>query len=763
VRRALFEQANWATAYRDFVSLHKQYLMERKGLKVSSTKKKTFVKRLGKPERKPLTEEERAAEEEVARAEDYKIYLQHIADEKEQTKLDMLIIVDATMSMKPYIGAIKDAISNQLVTEINRRFPHSTGNIRYGVLAYRDVSDPGRGRQQFEKLPFTPDVGAVQEFLEKIEAVGGDDFTEDVVGAMREAQSFNWESPNRGIFHVCDAPGHGAAFHDLGPGNDNFLTAPPPGREDPEVEARAVLRALASPLEGPSGATGLGVQRYMLSHLNKGDCAKMTRRFQQILEEECLDKTVEGSTWMLETEVKRDPGAKPDDPPSKIRLDDLVGRLTGAVSGTISSGMSRVSQTRSISKIPKVKEYEPDLEAVAEEPDPEPSAPPDGPEVESPPHEDKVYVWAQVDGKEEAKRRGQDLKRYTQIFKKMRGKARSLMVDVSSAPDYMGKFEDLLADIDDSTTNRHDVNGPRKERDGVEMLIRREVPPGWEGSFKVGFLAQFVDRKVGVVPVVHPDGRVKYHEMRDRPIVVLKEYKTAGKGENSAQRYKKECKALGAARCLADEFNKAVEKVQGKLPPDAVVKKLRYLDTKMVHYLDKPVGDKGRGKGKGKGGGVEEDCSIFRLMEPLILGTFTKWSSNAGYVNAEDWQEMAHAFSHWSFHASNERLLIADIQGVQTDAGELQLTDPQIHCRFPANLFVDEVTKFGLTGMRKFFSSHTCGPVCKALGLEDGLDVGDRLEVELAACREADKSEDEAEAKPFEGMGSREMARCMSE
>jgi len=236
--------------------------------------------------------------------------------------------------------------------------------------------------------------------------------------------------------------------------------------------------------------------------------------------------------------------------------------------------------------------------------------------------------------------------------------------------------------------------------------------------------------------VVHTDGRVKHHHTnKEKPIVVLKEYKTMGRGENSAQRYRKEIQALGVARCVAKEFNQAVEAVKDKLPADMKVGKIKFLDTKMVSYTDKPVGDGKKGKDK-------EHCQIFRLMEPLILGTFTKWNSNAGYTNAEDPQELPQAFSHWSFHASEGRILIADIQGVQTDNRNFQLTDPQIHCAKPTNLFVEDVTDLSLTGMRLFFKTHKCGELCKALGLREDKVDGDDLEKKLAMlCESGDEDE----------------------
>lgn len=92
------------------------------------------------------------------------------------------------------IRSIKDALSNKMVHEIVLRYPSSRGNVRYGVLAYRDVQD----EKQFERLDFTTNTEAVVNFLSDLRAKGGKDYAEDVLGAMLDAsKSFNWQMPNR--------------------------------------------------------------------------------------------------------------------------------------------------------------------------------------------------------------------------------------------------------------------------------------------------------------------------------------------------------------------------------------------------------------------------------------------------------------------------------------------------------------------------------------------------------------------------------------
>merc|ERR1712232_1054125 len=71
------------------------------------------------------------------------------------------------------------------------------------------------------------------------------------------------------------------------------------------------------------------------------------------------------------------------------------------------------------------------------------------------------------------------------------------------------------------------------------------------------------------------------------------------------------------------------------------------------------------------------------------------------------------ALLHFTFDASNGKLLLADLQGVARDA-EVWLTDPQVlscACTFgPGDL--------GIKGMRACLMAHRCGPTCLALGLK---------------------------------------------
>ena len=340
-------------------------------------------------------------------------------------------------------------------------------------------------------------------------------------------------APTQAIFHVLDAPSHGQEMHDLGERNDDYLRSPPEGRDRPEVEARRAMQKLHS----------LGLQRYMLCHLEKGHCAKMAAKFQEILREDGIDKTEEESNWLAETEVKYEgqaagcawPGwhvccmavisevvvAPAAGAPSKLRLADLVGKLIGETVGTISASLSRASLAR---KLPhtrvRAKVHEPDVEmapvAEGEEGDGSTSDTASVEEVQK-----MLEEWS-LEGKTE-KAWEATLAKYKKAFKVMRKNQAATQVEITMPPDYQGDLKRLLEDVDDHFI----APGTKPSQPCRNYLIRNHPPPGFEGTHKVAFLAQEqikdnnrrVERKAA-------DGTVVvYSSSMEYPIVVLKEFK----------------------------------------------------------------------------------------------------------------------------------------------------------------------------------------------------------------------------------------------
>ncbi|KAF1328390.1 Myosin heavy chain, partial [Globisporangium splendens] len=95
-------------------------------------------------------------------------------------------------------------------------------------------------------------------------------------------------------------------------------------------------------------------------------------------------------------------------------------------------------------------------------------------------------------------------------------------------------------------------------------------------------------------------------------------------------------------------------------------------------------------------------------VEPYIPGEYRKHNNNFGSVS-DDERNTPQSFSHFTYEASNHKLLAVDIQGV----GDLY-TDPQIHTRNGNDFGKGNL---GVLGFQKFLSSHRCNSICRYLKL----------------------------------------------
>ena len=140
----------------------------------------------------------------------------------DNSSLDVAFLVDCTGSMSKYIEQTKENIEF-IVNSIKEDFENK---VKISFVGYRDHED-GDGR--IECLGFTEDVHEFKQFVEGIEATGGDDCPEDVLGGLEAVKNLTWTCKNRILIHVADAPQHGPRFHDLGEEADNYFTEEPRG------------------------------------------------------------------------------------------------------------------------------------------------------------------------------------------------------------------------------------------------------------------------------------------------------------------------------------------------------------------------------------------------------------------------------------------------------------------------------------------------------------------------------------------------------
>lgn len=106
--------------------------------------------------------------------------------------------------------------------------------------------------------------------------------------------------------------------------------------------------------------------------------------------------------------------------------------------------------------------------------------------------------------------------------------------------------------------------------------------------------------------------------------------------------------------------------------------------------------------------------------EEYIEGEFKKWISNAGILDEDIYSCTLDAFSHWTYQATDEYLIVTDLQGMErkSSSGKMEyvLTDPAITCPDNPERFTG--TNLAIKGVKKFFENHQCNHICKILKLK---------------------------------------------
>jgi hypothetical protein len=162
---------------------------------------------------------------------------------KEGRSLDLVICLDTTQSMEPYIEEVKKNLS-PLVRERAAGFK----SFRIGVVLYRDYWPD---EYITKKMPFTSDIAAFDKYVRGVTVFGGMEIPEAVYEAVYAAAGeFDWKADARQVIVVGDAPPH---------------IAPKAGIGFAQAAAAAELRridveALIEPVEFPSGASAAALK-----------------------------------------------------------------------------------------------------------------------------------------------------------------------------------------------------------------------------------------------------------------------------------------------------------------------------------------------------------------------------------------------------------------------------------------------------------------------------------------------------------------------
>jgi len=133
-----------------------------------------------------------------------------------------------------------------------------------------------------------------------------------------------------------------------------------------------------------------------------------------------------------------------------------------------------------------------------------------------------------------------------------------------------------------------------------------------------------------------------------------------------------------------------------------VVKKVAFLDCWVIEFIDQPVLEH-----------YEPNGPQLLAVEPLLEGEYRKYNNNMDWIESTLARNTPQAFSHFTYEASGEEILICDVQGVNDI-----YTDPQFHTRLGLDDMRFGSGNLGKIGIDGFFNKHVCNSICQYLKLK---------------------------------------------
>lgn len=173
-----------------------------------------------------------------------------------ESGLDVVVVLDATESMAPTIGAAKRRLGDVVgvVAGIIGAARGDDPDLRFGAVAFKDYGDE-YGLAAVRALPLTEDRAAMQAFLDDVIASGGGDLPEPLDKALAAAtdERMGWLRRRRSVIVlVGDAPCHPGGRADLLRSVSRFVDRHDavvsvidvsPGRGTPQRDLADVARA----------------------------------------------------------------------------------------------------------------------------------------------------------------------------------------------------------------------------------------------------------------------------------------------------------------------------------------------------------------------------------------------------------------------------------------------------------------------------------------------------------------------------------------
>ncbi|CAD8046567.1 unnamed protein product [Paramecium primaurelia] len=127
--------------------------------------------------------------------------------------IDVLFIIDNTGSMQRWLKSAKENIC-QIIHEFQTQLDKKKHIVRTAIVAYRDYDD----EDNLLYREFTTEPKVTLEFLKKLQAKGGGDDPENVIGALVKGIRLNISKDEDSVlctFLICDSPSHGPYHENL--------------------------------------------------------------------------------------------------------------------------------------------------------------------------------------------------------------------------------------------------------------------------------------------------------------------------------------------------------------------------------------------------------------------------------------------------------------------------------------------------------------------------------------------------------------------
>jgi hypothetical protein len=541
---------------------------------------------------------------------------------KASCSTDILFLLDTTYSMDSYIETAKNQIRS-IVKEIKEAFLNES-NVRIAVIGYKDHDD----EPNIEFLDFTTSVTEVYNFLSSLEASGGGDIPEDVLGGIRQAVNASWKQQTRCLIHIADAPPHGNALHDYDESEDYYYktASEPHGLTHENLLSRLVKLKVNYALLRINSSTDRMAFEFGKCYSSSLSGADVKLHVQNRFNTHIEDSLILAKSRAKKTLTSTGPLFE------ELQLGTGYTSIKHLVVSTVTSSASRTanrltlglscSRRGAASHMFKA----PELTAIME----------DGSIVKT-------------------------------IGRK------TIMLETSpprwNTPNWLDKKLTVEGFCLDLSVHQADTLDAMMDNDEnirlglVRLDINARSKPFAEGSLRVAAYAR---------PVSTTN---KF---------VLKSFKHS---EHRLANLIEDMRMQALCKAFALEFNGLSKSSQ---PIDFIT---------TLCLQDKAPGSK-----------TEDNLSL----EPFIDGEYIKYNSNGLYVLEDDnntFNEIAQAFSHFTFERSWGHFLVTDLQGVGNS-----FTDPAIQTKDPDRFKLGE-TNIGEEGFKFFFALHVCKKTCRDLGL----------------------------------------------